>query len=85
MLDVASGPGFLAAEATRRGAEATGTDITREMVDEAQRRFAGTKYEVADAEHLRYADPRFDAVTCSFGMLHLEQAERRQRLCGGFG
>lgn len=70
LLDVASGPGYLAAEATRRGADTTGTDITREMVDEARRRFAGTKYEVADAEHLHYADASFDALTCSFGMLH---------------
>jgi len=52
MLDVASGPGYVAAEATRRGADATGTDITLEMVNEARRRFEGTKYEVADAEHL---------------------------------
>jgi ubiquinone/menaquinone biosynthesis C-methylase UbiE len=70
MLDVASGPGYVAAEATRRGADATGTDIAREMVEEARRRFAGTKYEVADAEHLHYADASFDAVTCAFGMLH---------------
>jgi ubiquinone/menaquinone biosynthesis C-methylase UbiE len=70
LLDVASGPGYVAAEATRRGADAIGTDIATDMIDEAQRRFAGTKFEVADAEHLRYADASFDAVTCAFGMLH---------------
>lgn len=70
MLDVASGPGYVAAGATRRGADATGTDIAREMIEEARRRFAGTTYEVADAEHLQYADASFDAVTCAFGMLH---------------
>ena len=70
LLDVASGPGYVAAEATRRGADAIGTDIARDMIDEAQRRLAGTKFEVADAEHLRYADASFDAVTCAFGMLH---------------
>jgi ubiquinone/menaquinone biosynthesis C-methylase UbiE len=70
MLDVASGPGYVAAEATRRGADATGTDIAREMVEQARRRFAGTKYETADAEHLHYVDASFDAVTCAFGMLH---------------
>src|SRR3979409_2504678 len=51
LLDVASGPGYVAAEATRRGADAIGTDIATDMIDEAQRRFAGTKFEVADAEH----------------------------------
>jgi len=70
LLDVASGPGYVAAEAARRGAEATGTDITYDMVAEARRRFVGTKYEIADAEHLHYSDASFDAVTCAFGMLH---------------
>jgi ubiquinone/menaquinone biosynthesis C-methylase UbiE len=70
LLDVASGPGYVAAEAARRGADAIGTDIANDMVEEARRRFAGTKFEVADAEHLNYADATFDAVTCAFGMLH---------------
>src|SRR5258708_8902250 len=70
LLDVARGPGYVAAEAARRGAEAIGTDIAKDMVSEARRRFAGTKFEVADAEHLHYADASFDAVTCAFGMLH---------------
>ena len=52
LLDVASGPGYVAAEATRRGLEVIGTDIADDMVNEARRRFPGTKYEVADAENL---------------------------------
>jgi len=70
LLDVASGPGYVAAEAARRGLDAIGTDIAEDMVDEARRRSAGTKFEIGDAEHLRYADSSFDAVTCAFGMLH---------------
>jgi ubiquinone/menaquinone biosynthesis C-methylase UbiE len=70
LLDVATGPGYVAAEATRQGADATGTDIASEMIEEARSRFAATKYEIADAEHLQYADASFDAVTCAFGMLH---------------
>jgi SAM-dependent methyltransferase len=70
LLDVASGPGYVAAEAARRGLDAIGTDIAEDMVYEARRRFAGTKFEMADAEQLRYADSSFDAVTCAFGMLH---------------
>jgi ubiquinone/menaquinone biosynthesis C-methylase UbiE len=70
LLDVASGPGYVAAEAARRGLDAIGTDIAEDMVDEARRRFARTKFEIGDAEHLRYADSSFDAVTCAFGMLH---------------
>jgi len=70
LLDVASGPGYVAAEATRRGLDAIGVDIAKDMVEEARRRFAGTKYEMGDAENLRYADASFDSVVCAFGMLH---------------
>src|SRR5262249_48633068 len=70
LLDVATGPGYVAAEATNRGLDAIGTDIAKDMVDEARRRFAKTKFETADAENLHYRDGSFDAVTCAFGMLH---------------
>jgi ubiquinone/menaquinone biosynthesis C-methylase UbiE len=70
LLDVASGPGYVAAEAARRGFDATGSDIGKDMVAEARRRFPGVPFEVSDAEKLRYADTSFDAVTCAFGMLH---------------
>ena len=70
LLDVASGPGYVAAEAASRGLDAIGTDIAEDMVKEARRRFAGAKFDEADAEHLHYADTSFDAVTCAFGMLH---------------
>src|SRR5215471_283253 len=70
LLDVASGPGYVAAEAARRGLDTIGTDIAEDMVAEARRRFAGVQYEVADAEALHYAENSFDAVTCAFGMLH---------------
>ncbi len=73
LLDMASGPGYVAAEATRRGLDAIGTDIAGDMVDEARRRFAKARFEVADAENLSYRDASFDAVTCAFGMLHFPQ------------
>ena len=73
LLDMASGPGYVAAEATRRGFDAIGTDIAGDMVDEARRRFAKARFEVADAENLSYRDASFDAVTCAFGMLHFPQ------------
>jgi ubiquinone/menaquinone biosynthesis C-methylase UbiE len=70
LLDVASGPGYVAAEAARRGLDAIGADIADNMVNEARRRFAGVRFDIADAEDLQYADLSFDAVTCAFGMLH---------------
>ena len=70
LLDVASGPGYVAGEASRRGIDATGADIAEDMVSEARRRFPNTKFEIADAENLQYADSTFNGVTCAFGMLH---------------
>ena len=70
LLDVATGPGYVAAEATQRGAEAIGADIVENMLTEARRRYPDTKFEIGDAEQLRYADASFDAVVCAFGMLH---------------
>ena len=70
LLDVASGPGYVAAEAARRGLDVIGTDIAEDMLAEARRRFTGVQFETADAENLRYTDASFDAVTCAFGMLH---------------
>jgi ubiquinone/menaquinone biosynthesis C-methylase UbiE len=70
LLDVATGPGYVAGEAARRGLDAIGIDIAENMLDEARRRFVEAKFEIGDAERLRYADASFDAVTCAFGMLH---------------
>jgi SAM-dependent methyltransferase len=74
LLDVATGPGYVAAEATRRGADATGIDISEEMVREASARFPGTKFEAGDAEALGRTDASVDAVVCAFGMLHFPRA-----------
>ena len=76
VLDVATGPGYVAAEATRRGADALGVDISEGMAAEARHRFPGVKVEIGDAENLPCADATFDAVVCAFGMLHFPQPGR---------
>ena len=70
ILDVASGLGYVAAEAKRRGADVTGVDFSLDMINEARRHYPDVKIEQGDAENLKYADASFDAVTCAFGMLH---------------
>jgi ubiquinone/menaquinone biosynthesis C-methylase UbiE len=74
LLDVATGPGYVAAEAARRGADVTAVDISKDMLAEAHRRFPDLKLEIGDAEQLRYADATFDLVVCAFGMLHFPRA-----------
>jgi SAM-dependent methyltransferase len=67
-LDVATGPGLLAAEAKRRGALVTGVDLAPGMIELAGKLHEGIDFRVAEVEHLPFPDQSFDAVTCSFGL-----------------
>jgi len=75
LLDVASGPGYVAAAAAARGATVIGLDFSRSMVDEARRRYPTITFEEGDAEALPFEDDRFDAVVMNFGLLHLAQPD----------
>jgi SAM-dependent methyltransferase len=75
MLDVASGPGLVAAAAAARGARVTGVDFASTMVDQARRRHPAVVFREGDAEALAFADGSFDAVVMSFGMLHLARPD----------
>jgi SAM-dependent methyltransferase len=70
LLDVATGPGWTAAAAARRGARATGLDISSSMAEEARRRHPDITVEVAPAEEMPFADGAFDAVVSAYGMPH---------------
>lgn len=75
MLDVASGPGLVAAAAAARGASVTGVDFASTMVDQARRQHPAIEFREGDAESLAFADESFDAVVMSFGMLHLARPD----------
>lgn len=75
-LDVASGPGYLAAAAKRRGADVAGVDFSVAMVEKARRVFPGLEFRIGDAEDLPFPDQSFGAVGISFGMLHFSDPER---------
>lgn len=79
-LDAACGPGYLAAEACRRGAAALGIDFSAAMIELARRRHPGLDFHVGDAENLAlFADASFDAVAMNFGILHLSDPEQALR------
>jgi SAM-dependent methyltransferase len=71
VLDVASGPGGVAAVASDWGATPVGIDFSEHMVDLARREHPTLTFEVGDAEALQFADGSFDAVLINFGVLHL--------------
>lgn len=75
LLDVACGTGHLAGAAAARGAQAEGIDFAATMVAQAADNYPDCTFTEGDAERLPYEDAQFDAVTCSFGLLHLENAD----------
>jgi SAM-dependent methyltransferase len=78
-LDICSGPGYLAAEAARRGAAVAAIDFAAPMVAEAERRFPGIAFAHGDAEALAFPNGSFDAAACGFGVLHLADPDRALR------
>lgn len=79
VLDVATGPGYVAAAAGRRGARAVGLDFARAMVAAARRRIPAINFLESDAEALPFPSESFDAVVVNFGLLHFERPEQAVR------
>ncbi|MCC6472160.1 MAG: class I SAM-dependent methyltransferase [Burkholderiales bacterium] len=75
VLDVASGPGYVAAQAAARGACVTGIDFAASMVAHARARHPGIDFRQGDAEALDFPDANFDAVVMNFGLLHLSRPD----------
>jgi len=76
MLDVATGPGYLAAAAIERGATAAAVDFSASMIAHARQAYPEVEFQVASADHLPFSNESFDAVGISFGMLHFPQPEQ---------
>jgi SAM-dependent methyltransferase len=75
LLDVATGPGALSAEAASRGAHPLGIDLSPQMIGLARRLYPAIEFREADVEHLPFADDTFDAVVCAFGLGHFPRPE----------
>ena len=75
VLDVATGPGFLAVLFAERAAEVVGIDLTEAMLlraeaNRAARGLRNVRFAAGDAEHLAFADSGFDCVTCGSAFHH---------------
>ena len=75
VLDVACGPGHLAAAASARGAIEHGLDFSAEMVGVARGVHPEVVLTEGDAEDLPYPDSTFHAVVSSFGIHHVPRPE----------
>lgn len=79
ILDVGSGPGYVAAAAKQRGAVPSGIDFSTEMVAIAKRMFPDIEFWEGDAQNLPFQDASFDRVLANFALLHLADPEQACR------
>ncbi len=75
LLDVATGPGYVAARAAERGAEATGLDFSDTMLDYARAHAPAVDFVRGGDQRLELPDASFDAVVAAFLLLHLGTPE----------
>ncbi len=79
LLDVACGPGHVAAAAAKRGARAAGVDFSDVMIGIAAQLHPMAEFREGDAEHLPFAANRFSAIAINYGIHHLNQPMRALR------
>jgi SAM-dependent methyltransferase len=76
VLDIATGPGYVAGEAAARGAEVVGVDVAQAMVALARRLHPDVDFRQADVHALPFEDSSLDAVVGNFVILHLGRPEQ---------
>jgi SAM-dependent methyltransferase len=81
LLDIATGPGSVAAKAKSRGALCIGVDLSPGMIALATASHPNIDFRVAEVEHLPLADQSFDAVVCNFGLGHFPWPEASVAEC----
>ncbi|HYM02776.1 MAG TPA: methyltransferase domain-containing protein [Stellaceae bacterium] len=81
VLDVAAGPGRVAAAAAARGCIARGVDLAPGMVALARKLNPAIAFGEADVEALPFDDGAFDAVVCNFGLGHFPRPEAAVAEC----
>ncbi|GAB2658577.1 hypothetical protein GCM10009743_38500 [Kribbella swartbergensis] len=77
VVEVGSGPGHITAYLADHGADATGIDLSPEMVAEARRRFPDRNFEVGDLRRLGRppTSSGWSAVLGWYSLIHLAAAE----------
>ncbi len=76
LLDLATGPGYVAGRAVARGAEVVGLDLSERMLAFASEHVPDAEFVRGDATELPFEDESFNAVIAAFLLLHLAEPER---------
>lgn len=75
LLDVGSGPGYVAAAAASRGSEVVGVDLAESMVALARELHPDLEFEVADAQDLPFPEGSFETAVASFALFHMPRPD----------
>jgi ubiquinone/menaquinone biosynthesis C-methylase UbiE len=81
VLDVATGPGYVAAAFAEAGCEVVGLDLTAAPLALAEqmsqeRGLTNLRFQVGDAEHLPFDEQSFDIVVSRYALHHCEDPQR---------
>jgi demethylmenaquinone methyltransferase/2-methoxy-6-polyprenyl-1,4-benzoquinol methylase len=76
VLDAACGTGDLALLAARAGAQVTGLDFSKAMLERARRKAPGVEFVQGDLLSLPFPDALFDAATVGFGVRNVADLPR---------
>ena len=94
VLDVACGPGIVAAARARRAGHVVGIDLTPRMIELARDRCAAeglenVAFDVGDVTSLPYDDGSFSSVVCRYALHHIPDpaavVRERARVCAPSG
>jgi ubiquinone/menaquinone biosynthesis C-methylase UbiE len=76
VLDVATGPGYVAGAAASRAARVVGVDFSAQQLALARSRYPGLTFQQGDAGDLSFEATSFDVVVSNYGMPHFPDPER---------
>ncbi|NEO46152.1 MAG: class I SAM-dependent methyltransferase [Moorea sp. SIO4A3] len=76
LLDIATGPGYVAAQAHKRGCKVTGVDLSDAMVTKARQLNPQIEFCQGEAESLPFPESQYQAAVMNFGILHLAEPEK---------
>lgn len=76
LLDVATGPGYVAARASERGASVVAIDLSAQMLELARNTSPDIVFLQGDAERIPLGSASFDAVVANFCLLHVGRPEQ---------
>lgn len=75
VLEIGSGPGEVSGFLSKHGVKCLGTDLSPQMIENAQRYFPEIQFEVQDFLNLTYAENRFAGVIAYYAVVNLTMGE----------